>query len=992
MNRKEFKYDAFISYRHAELDSFVAELLHKQLESFKVPRLADKEVRETGKQGIKRVFRDKDELPLAGNLSAPITEALKESEFLIVICSPRTMESLWVQREIETFLEYRDASHILAVLIEGEPSEAFPPQLCKMKQKVVAEDGTVTYEEKEVEPLAADVRGSSRKEIRVKMKEELLRMAAPMLGCEYDDLKQRHRERKIKRLLVTFAAAGSICLAFGAFSTYQALRIRRQSRQIQAQTEDLKALQSKSLSNSAIGVYEDGDKIGGLLIALAGIPEDLEEPERPIVAESTAALAKILQVYENESNYEPHLMLAHDTITETSALNVDGTILVSRDQLGQLYSWDVDNGEMLAKTEDPVEIGWKENLAFLDETTIICGGEKGIACMDARDFTIKWSVGDVSVSRLVLSQDRTMAASAEGTAISIYNTATGKVMETYTNAKYAGMGNCMRFSPDGNYFAASLTSFFEEGKGKGILFRTSDWKTVWTCETEFTSLDEIFPTNEGECYVLSYDRSMLGEFGMTMNQNLTCFHPDGTVGFTIEGMMAISSPIQSMGENIVYADGSSICIVSGKDGSILREIHYNSSICSVEVMEDNNTVVVGLSDGSLIASIVKDKDVLNRQYMEGGDYRMRHVHHYQHKIIEEPMSSNKIFIYKNALGSKAEPVVRADTVVYDVEATSDNELLLVYTNDLLTAYQSDGQKEIYHFKPGDTIEEIILLEEENRFLLIERNEIEAYQLSDGRPLERVKMYSGFYYQLENKLFTVNKDGKLAAYNMKDLEQVTVYDTDALIQGYLSGDEKTLIGISQDKTGFSYDMEAKVRRELGWSGDMLAANGQGTKYLVADVSTNQVSIYPFDGTEPEASIEIKADFIKAAGFSPDGKMLFISLKDDSTKIYKTAGLTLIKTIENTPDINKWDKASADNMELLYDKEGHTGYLFNDNMELLYQMPGFKKMSGDGTTIYSSSTSIVFSFPVYNLQMLVEEAREMLNGRELTQEEKRQYYVN
>lgn len=52
MSRKEFKYDAFISYRHAELDSFVAELLHKQLESFKVPRLADKEIKETGKQKI----------------------------------------------------------------------------------------------------------------------------------------------------------------------------------------------------------------------------------------------------------------------------------------------------------------------------------------------------------------------------------------------------------------------------------------------------------------------------------------------------------------------------------------------------------------------------------------------------------------------------------------------------------------------------------------------------------------------------------------------------------------------------------------------------------------------------------------------------------------------------------------------------------------------------------------------------------------------------
>ena len=40
----EYKYDAFISYRHCELDKFVAENLHKQLEAFKLPKnIAKKE-------------------------------------------------------------------------------------------------------------------------------------------------------------------------------------------------------------------------------------------------------------------------------------------------------------------------------------------------------------------------------------------------------------------------------------------------------------------------------------------------------------------------------------------------------------------------------------------------------------------------------------------------------------------------------------------------------------------------------------------------------------------------------------------------------------------------------------------------------------------------------------------------------------------------------------------------------------------------------------
>ena len=38
MGLENVKYDAFISYRHCELDSFVSENLHKKLENFKLPK------------------------------------------------------------------------------------------------------------------------------------------------------------------------------------------------------------------------------------------------------------------------------------------------------------------------------------------------------------------------------------------------------------------------------------------------------------------------------------------------------------------------------------------------------------------------------------------------------------------------------------------------------------------------------------------------------------------------------------------------------------------------------------------------------------------------------------------------------------------------------------------------------------------------------------------------------------------------------------------
>ncbi len=149
---KKYRYDAFISYRHTELDRFAAENLHRQMEAFRLPgKLSGKAGERTR---IERVFRDKDELPLTNNLEDPIMEALAESEYLIVICSPRLRESLWCRKEIETFIRMHGREKVLAVLIEGEPGESFPEELLYAEETVIAPDGSKSCVRRAVEPLA----------------------------------------------------------------------------------------------------------------------------------------------------------------------------------------------------------------------------------------------------------------------------------------------------------------------------------------------------------------------------------------------------------------------------------------------------------------------------------------------------------------------------------------------------------------------------------------------------------------------------------------------------------------------------------------------------------------------------------------------------------------------------------------------------------------------------------------------------------------------
>lgn len=64
--------------------------------------------------------------PLRGSLPGQIEDALRQSEFLIVVCFPGTPHSTWVRCEIEAFQKWHRHEKILVLLTEGEPQESFP--------------------------------------------------------------------------------------------------------------------------------------------------------------------------------------------------------------------------------------------------------------------------------------------------------------------------------------------------------------------------------------------------------------------------------------------------------------------------------------------------------------------------------------------------------------------------------------------------------------------------------------------------------------------------------------------------------------------------------------------------------------------------------------------------------------------------------------------------------------------------------------------------
>ena len=350
------KYDAFISYRHSELDMEIAKKIHAGLETYRIPKaVRDK----TGKAKMGRVFRDQEELPIGSDLDDNISEALKGSEYLIVICSPRTPESYWVCKEIETFIELHDRNHILAALVEGEPDESFPPQL------LTDDEGNP------VEPLAADLRGFDKKERNRKFKTEILRLAAPVIGCAYDDLKQRHRERIIRRTIAIISAAAAVLAlagtAFGLYNAGVAARMKALADEKAALANEKSALadeksklaeeisvqytgkqenQSRFFAQESMSLLRSGNREDAVLVAMEALPS--EGNDRPYVPDAEYALASALYAYDCGNGMTYDRILQHQLAVKELASDEGRNKLITIDNGNRVYVWNVENWKLMA--------------------------------------------------------------------------------------------------------------------------------------------------------------------------------------------------------------------------------------------------------------------------------------------------------------------------------------------------------------------------------------------------------------------------------------------------------------------------------------------------------------------------------------------------------------------------------------------------------------------------------------------------------------------
>lgn len=388
----DIHFNAFISYRHHPEDVKVAEQIHKGLEHYKVP----KAIRKRG-GGKLRLFRDKDELPISSNLTDDITKALQNSDFLIVICSTHTKESLWVQREIETFLQTHDHSRILTVLVNGEdPYDIIPEILCS-REGIDPVTGEKTM--LPIEPLSCDWRVGKRKAYR----EELPRLAAALLGCGYDELRQRERQYRTRRLITVFSVAMAMLIGFAGYVLYNSMLIQQANDQLEAANNQLtdanieiqknleEALtnQSQYLASASEQSMEAGDRMLAIALAMEALPK--HEGERPYVAQAEKALSDAVGAYMAEPEILSSGSISSDGLVSYFDATDERDWMYVFDQRYVLSVWDLNT--FRKHTALILDEGISKMLVTPQDHVLLQTNDSVLRCYD-KDLNLLWQAED----------------------------------------------------------------------------------------------------------------------------------------------------------------------------------------------------------------------------------------------------------------------------------------------------------------------------------------------------------------------------------------------------------------------------------------------------------------------------------------------------------------------------------------------------------------------------------------------------------------------
>lgn len=307
------QYQAFLSYSH-DPDERLAESLQSSLSRFATPwyRLS-----------TMRIFRDKTSLSANPGLWHSIEQALRESEWFLLLACPSSAKSRWVQQEIEWWLRNRSVEKLLIGLTDGvilwdgeardfdwEKTTAIPSCL---KGAFPAE------------PLHADFRaakgGGRFLDSDAAYRSALLGVAAPLMGRRPDDLDSEDIRLHRRARLTAWTASVLIVILVLAIGAFYYMADQRQ-----------KTAASRALASEAT-LHRDDRSLALLL--------SLESRRIADTVESRRALFTALQGLPHAEKF----LWGHTDAVTHAVFSPDGQTVLSAGWDDHIILWNVATGQ-----------------------------------------------------------------------------------------------------------------------------------------------------------------------------------------------------------------------------------------------------------------------------------------------------------------------------------------------------------------------------------------------------------------------------------------------------------------------------------------------------------------------------------------------------------------------------------------------------------------------------------------------------------------------
>jgi WD40 repeat protein len=448
------EYAAFLSYRHGD-DAVLAEAVQVGLQ-----RLG----RRWNQRRALRVFRDATNLSADPRLWASIEQALARSRFLVLLASPASAASPWVQREVGWWLEHKGAERILLVLTDGTLPWEPIPEAGEQQPSALPDALLAALVE---EPRWVDLRWARSGPVPQlddpRFHDGIADLAAPLHGRPKDDLvgadvREHRRTRRVVRGAVAVLTALTVLVAA---AVAVALTNRAEARR---QHDLTLARQLAGEATEAVGGARPD--LGALLAAQAMATADVPEARAAMVAalRGRPRLLSVLAPVDDTdltSPADPHVWLA---------TRPDGRLVVAaagQEGMGgqRLVGWELPGGGQVYESDSlGVDVtamvfapeGGRLAVALGAELAVFRPGSTEVA---PDDWDVAMPDGDIAPTALAFSPDgRVLAAGGADCSVTFRDAATGQRLGTWSSQTPSPAGGldkvlAVSFSPDGRRVA-----------------------------------------------------------------------------------------------------------------------------------------------------------------------------------------------------------------------------------------------------------------------------------------------------------------------------------------------------------------------------------------------------------------------------------------------------------------------------------------------------------------------------------------------------------